>query len=140
MLTVGDVQAIRLDRARTNHESYKLVLQRVYDRIRNRTSLNHTDLSYSIPPFIPGRPVYDLSHAARYVTEKLQRGGFAVTGGTNGVLLIDWSLPPSKDTARRVVCPAAAAVANSNKFALSKTPRAKTISQRLEALKSRLKL
>ena len=136
MLTVGDVQAVRLDRARTNHETYKIVLQRVYDRIRHRTSLNGTDLTYAVPPFVPGRPVYDPSHAARYVTEKLQRGGFAVTTDDAGSLVIDWSLPATRATARKV--------ANVPRKKAPPQPSAtssagRNLSERLEALKARLK-
>ena len=135
MLTVGDVQAVRLDRARTNHETYKMVLQRVYDRIRHRTSLNGTDLTYVIPPFVPGRPVYDPSHAARYVTEKLQRGGFAVTADDAGALVIDWSLPATRATARKV-----ANVPRKKAPQPSATTTGRGgLSERLEALKARLK-
>jgi hypothetical protein len=139
MLTVGDVQAVRLDRARTNHETYKIVLQRVYDRIRHRTSLNGTDLTYAVPPFVPGRPVYDPSHAARYVTEKLRRGGFAVTADGSS-LVVDWSLPATKATARKVAgkkAPAATPAATP-KTADGQT-RGRGLSERLEALKARLK-
>lgn len=146
MLTVGDVQAVRLDRARTNHETYKIVLQRVYDRIRHRTSLNGTDLTYAVPPFVPGRPVYDPSHAARYVTEKLQRGGFAVTTDDAGSLVVDWSLPATRATARKVAGKKAPAATPA---ATPKTADGQTrgpgrgpgrgLSERLEALKARLK-
>lgn len=136
MLTVGDVQAVRLERARTNHETYKIVLQRVYDRIRHRTSLNGTDMTYAIPPFVPGRPVYDPSHAARYVTEKLQRGGFGVSTDDAGSLVVDWSLPATKATARKVAGVSRKAQAPA---AASTTVRGGGLSERLEALKARMK-
>ena len=143
LLTVGDVQAVRLDRARTNHETYKIVLQRVYDRIRHRTSLNGTDLTYAVPPFVPGRPVYDPSHAARYVTEKLRRGGFVVTTDDAGSsLVIDWSLPATKATARKVAgkkAPAATPAATLTKTSGQTRGPGKGLSERLEALKARLK-
>jgi hypothetical protein len=144
MLTVGDVQAVRLERARTNHETYKLVLQRVYDRIRHRSSLNATDLAYAIPPFVPGRPVYDQSHAARYVTEKLQRGGFRVATDDAGALVVDWSLHSTRGAARTVNAAArtvnAAAARPPAAEKPEKTSAASAVSKRLEALKTRLKL
>lgn len=135
MLTVGDVQAVRLDRARTNHETYKLVLQRVYDRIRHRTSLNGTDLTYAIPPFVPGRPVYDPSHAARYVTEKLQRGGFRVAADEAGSLVIDWSLPATRATARKVAGVSSGVSAHRK---ASGAPPVTQLSQRLQALNKKM--
>lgn len=139
MLTVGDVQAVRLERARTNHETYKLVLQRVYDRIRHRTSLNATDLTYAIPPFVPGRPVYDQSHAARYVTEKLQRGGFRVTGEDPHALTVDWSLDSTAAKTAAAKTAMTAKTAKAAKTAASVAP-GQAVSKRLAALKTSLKI
>lgn len=97
LLTVMDIQQIRVDRARVNHETYKQLYATVHDRIKRRASVNATHLAYAVPPFVPGRPVYVLSHAARYITDKLRRGGFAVlVSEDGGTLFVDWTPRPTR--------------------------------------------
>jgi hypothetical protein len=78
-LTVADLHRDREARAAVNHETYKRLWEGVQDRIRARAENKGTDLTWQVPPFVPGRPVYAVSHAARYVADKLRRGGFVVS-------------------------------------------------------------
>lgn len=95
LLTVGDVQRIRIERGRVNHETYKQLYSSVNDRIQRRAQVNSTNLTYRIPPFVPGRPVFTPSHAARYISDKLRRGGFGVAVLDDGVTLyVDWAPRP----------------------------------------------
>lgn len=91
MLTASEVQQIRLDRARVNHETYKSILETAYARIRTRASANATGMAFVVPAFVPGRPVYAHDHAVRYVTEKLRRGGFSVQHLSDNTIFIDWT-------------------------------------------------
>ena len=59
--------------------------------IKRKHMAGCTTTIYNVPEFVPGRPTFDHSHAVRYVTEKLRRGGFDVLPDDNGVLAIDWS-------------------------------------------------
>jgi hypothetical protein len=133
LLTVTDVQKIRVDRARVNHDTYKQLYAIVHDRIKRRASVNATHLTYVVPPFVPGRPVYVPGHAARYITDKLRRGGFAVLASEDGgTLLIDWTPRPTrvpKPEPPPPPPPSAAAAAKSP--AVSR----QAVAARLEALK-----
>jgi hypothetical protein len=108
-LTVADLHAQRELRASVNHETYKQLLKQVQDRIRLRAGNDFRDLVWQVPPFVPGRPVFTASHAARYVSEKLRRGGFEVTVAAPSpdvqVLYITWRRPaaarPARDHRRR---------------------------------------
>lgn len=97
-LTVADLQSQREARARVNHETYKQLLAQVQDRIRMRANNDFRDLLWQVPPLVPGRPVFTASHAARYISEKLRRGGFDVTVAAPGddlfVLYITWQPAP----------------------------------------------
>lgn len=77
-LTVAELRARREAGAAVNHETYKGLLAQAEDRVRAREAGGFSDLLWQVPPMVPGRPVYAVSHAARYVGEKLRRGGFAV--------------------------------------------------------------
>ena len=78
-LTVGDLQAMRHARASVNHETYKMMLRQLHERVRARAANKFTDLAFQVPPLVPGRPLYTVAHASRYLSEKMRRGGFDVT-------------------------------------------------------------
>ncbi len=78
-LTVHDLHAMRHARASVNHETYKMMLRQLYDRVRARAANKFTDLVFQVPPLVPGRPLYTVSHASRYLSEKMRRGGFDVS-------------------------------------------------------------
>lgn len=133
LLTVTDVQQVRVERARVNHETYKQLLNAVYERIKRRATASATHLTYAIPFFVPGRPVYDPTHAARYITDKLRRGGFQVET-KDQTLHVDW-------TPRPAVLPSAAPPPPQHKRQAKHDPGIdrRVISARLEALKSKLR-
>lgn len=98
MLTVRELQQKREARAKVNHETYKFLLRQAQDRVRLRAENKCTDLLWQVPPLVPGRPIYTVSHAARYITDKLRRGGFEVTPAAPApdvhVLYISWKAQP----------------------------------------------
>ena len=104
MLTVADLQRDRQAKALVNHETYKQLLHQVQRLLRTRADNRGTDLLWPVPPLVPGRPLYTVSHAARYVAEKLRRGGFQVLAASPQpgvhVLYITWSVAPPKDGQR----------------------------------------
>ncbi len=97
-LTVGELHKRREDRAKVNHETYRQLWGQVQERVRLRAANGFTDLLWQVPPLVLGRPVYKVSHAARYVCDKLRLGGFEVTTSapSDDVRLIyaSWKLPP----------------------------------------------
>lgn len=131
LLTVSDVQQVRVERARVNHETYKKLYGVVHDRIKRRAEVNATHLTYAVPPFVPGRPVYNVTHAARYITDKLRRGGFSVWASDDGAtLFVDWAPKPKR------LHLAAAAAPPPQPPARSRAPLNRdAIASRLEALK-----
>jgi hypothetical protein len=100
LLTVQDLQQTRIDRSSQNHETYKYLYGIVHRRIQRLFSANASSLTYRVPSFLPDRPRYDPRRAARYIRDKLRRGGFEVTvdGGDGVTLHIDWSASTRLDT------------------------------------------
>lgn len=146
LLTVNDVQKIRIDRARVNHETYKQLYKTVHERIRRRASVNSTHLTYAVPPFVPGRPVYTPGHAARYITDKLRRGGFGVMAVQDGgtTLFIDWTprprapskpVPPANKQHKHTSSSGTSSGTSSSGAPSSVTVSRQAIASRLEALK-----
>jgi hypothetical protein len=101
MFTVGDIMKQRLKRASVNHETYKMLYTMCKKRIKHISKIRYdvptgshyiTSCTWHMPNFIPGRPVYKPARAARYVLDKLQRGGFdASFDESNDTISIDWT-------------------------------------------------
>lgn len=158
MLRVEDLHHSRRQRASVNHESYKQLLHKLYARIRHRASLDFTEVAYTIPPLIPGRPIYSQAHAARYMTEKLEKGGFAVRlaaaaddGMASNVLHVSWPAAKAakkknsnaaKAKAKRASQRASSQRASAQRASAqraSKTTGAGSMSERLRELSDRLR-
>jgi len=101
MLTVDQLRQKQLERANINHETYKRLYAMCTKRIQDLAAHNITSCVWVVPPFYPGRPLYTVTHAMRYVRDKLRHGGFSVTADPlNNALNIDWDAsrqpPPRK--------------------------------------------
>lgn len=146
-LHVRDLQVQREARGRVNHETYKQLLAQAQGRIRARAANGATDLLWQVPPLVPGRPVYTVFHAARYVSDKLRRGGFEVTVASPGsdvhALYVSWSPTAARGTAWRQPSSAASASSSSRSSSEARPSLAVSMSdatRSLEKLKARLRL
>ena len=139
LLTADEVNGVRARRASVNHETYKVILQRVYDRIRHQAAMNRSDLAYALPAIVPGRPVYDATHAMRYVTDKLRLGGFEVE--TDGpTVYVSWKPRAPAKKPRHAASRKGDAGSAAAKPAAAAKPTPGDLSRRLEILKYKLDL
>ena len=139
LLTADEVNGVRARRASVNHETYKVILQRVYDRIRHQAAMNRSDLAYALPAIVPGRPVYDATHAMRYVTDKLRLGGFEVE--TDGpTVYVSWKPAPRAPAKKPRHASSRKGDAGAAKPAAAAKPTPGDLSRRLEILKYKLDL
>ena len=76
VLTASDAQQIRLAKSNVSHETYKIVFETATQRIKNKAEMNETEMKFKIPHYIIGRPLFNVKHAARYVSEKLRIYGY----------------------------------------------------------------
>ena len=90
MVTADDARTLRSNKGVINHETYKIIYERVQHRIQYAAKKGYTQTDFTIPPIVPGRPMYELSHAVRYTRDKLRYNGFEVTEVDTDVLQIDW--------------------------------------------------
>jgi hypothetical protein len=95
-VTASDLRDARRKAGMTNHESYKLIYDRLSKNLSELSAANPSATTYlfSVPSFLFGRPLFSHSHAIRYVYEKALRHGFGVTVLQNGVLALDWTPIP----------------------------------------------
>ena len=103
MVTAADMRRMREDRSKVNHDTYKTIYHQITRRIEMHGRMGELDLTAKVPHYVPGRPIYDVSHATRYVTEKLRIAGFDATsyGDATGdfFVRISWKSAP-KPSAR----------------------------------------
>lgn len=101
MLSLAEIATMRNARADVNHETYKLILEQCMHTIRPHV-LYSNSVDYTLPPWIPGRPLYDLDHAIRYLTDKLSYHGYTVTRKGTHTIKVGW-----KGVQKRRKCPPA---------------------------------
>lgn len=82
--------------ALTNHESYRMIYDRLSRGLRETVSANPAATSYvfQVPSFLFGRPLFSHDHAIRYVYEKAIRHGFRVSVHPGGIVALDWTPAP----------------------------------------------
>ena len=99
MVTADEARRIRVRKGSVNHETYKGIYEKISNRITAAAQRGETSVDYRIPPIIPGRPIYDVTHAIRYNADKLRLAGFTVDP-VDDLLKIDWK-PKPKPKARQ---------------------------------------
>lgn len=78
MLKLSDLEAKDKERAKRNHETYKMIYSKVSTLITTQHETGNSSLVYDVPAFVLGRPMFNHAHAVRYVRDKLLKGGFRV--------------------------------------------------------------
>lgn len=78
MLKLSDLEAKDKERAKRNHETYKMIYNKVSTLITTQHETGNSSLVYDVPAFVLGRPMFNHAHAVRYVRDKLLKGGFRV--------------------------------------------------------------
>lgn len=149
-LTVHDLHSQREARAAVNHETYKMLLGQVYDRVRARAANRVTHMSYQVPPLVPGRPLFATSHAARYIADKLRLGGFEVEVSSLHpdvhIVHARWDArkprgkPPRKPRRQSVTAQATAQAVQATQATASLPAAMAEASHRLNRLKAQLNL
>ena len=100
LLKIADLTHDDIERHRINHETYRIIYDKCVDAIKARNATGSSWLKFTVVSYIPGRSLYKLEHAKRYVAEKLKRGGFLVEE-FEGDLVICWDAQKKKAVGKR---------------------------------------
>jgi hypothetical protein len=96
-LTVGELTTKDRERAKQNHETYKMLYKQCTDHIKRQNDMGSTSTTYYVSEYVLGRPIFKRSHAMRYIASKLEHGKFhVVTDPGSGYLWIDWGKEKQK--------------------------------------------
>lgn len=89
MLSLNDIAVMRQKRSSINHASYKMILEQCMAVMREAAPFVDS-VDYQLPPLVPGRPLFDVEHAMRYLIDKLEFHGYRVRRKGDAVLHINW--------------------------------------------------
>lgn len=102
VFSVKELSALHIKNSNVNHEAYKSIYLKIVNLIKKQNEIGAVSLEYEIPLFPIDMPfTYNPSHCARYVREKLERGGFDVDMIGN-TIRVGWGKTLKKYTTRNV--------------------------------------
>lgn len=92
MLSVKDIAKSRYEKIMHNHEHYKEILEDILFQIRevNESSQSQNRIVYELPWLNSQHSLYNVNHAKKYVTKKLQKLGYKVESCRDKIR-VDWS-------------------------------------------------
>jgi len=98
-VTVLELQSMVHERIQRHKESFAVILERCYGRIRRCASINVMQCSFKVPPFVSGLPLYDFHDCKNYVVNHLIKNGFSIqhNGGSDDLINISW-MPVGRNT------------------------------------------
>ena len=77
-------------------ETYRKILEKIHNKIKNNSKKSVTHLVYIIPKFIAGLPAYDQIKCAEYCHDRLKKNGFVIMYTYPNMLFISWEHVPSR--------------------------------------------
>jgi hypothetical protein len=102
LLTVNEVFGIADKKAERNREMYKELLEMCYKKIKRKAKDNKCrSVTFVLPPFLIGKPLYNKDHALRYIKEKLRRGGFHAETMGDSAIYIEWKREHKEPDAKK---------------------------------------
>lgn len=133
MITVDQLARVDVEKSKHNHETYKMLYQKCANHVKLKHEAGCTDACWVVPVFVMGRSVYDVTHAVRYIRDKLKVGKFEVDVVHGTTLHIKWGA-----SLRKALKSAAPQPHQSTKTIKSKKKKPQTLSESLEHLRKSL--
>ncbi len=118
MFSIRDVAKIRERKVSVKKETFKIILTKFTNRIRERALQGGTDEMFlDLPPIVMGYPPYDMVFATKYIARQLTRLGFFVTIPFPGRLYVSWKrIPKGEASASTQKVPASYAQPSDDDF------------------------
>lgn len=89
---VVDVYKDISERKRKRKESFKHVLRMCQKQIRNVANKDRLKCVFTVPEFIAGIPIFNVTDCTDFVKTELEKAGFAVTYYYPNLLFISWDV------------------------------------------------
>lgn len=93
-ININELNSRRRDKNQRDREIFNRVLKRCHMRIKMSANQLSSACMYTIPPYIPGLPLFQINDCLRYIKKKLKANGFKVKMMTPTQIYISWSHVP----------------------------------------------
>jgi hypothetical protein len=87
---VNDIYKKIDDKKHSKYKTYQQILEHAYTKIKSHVKINEAFCIFRIPPFLFGKPLYDVDEAGRYVRRELRKGEFFVEKLPDHCIYISW--------------------------------------------------
>jgi len=98
MITRHELNKMDAVKRSVKKEAYKKIYEQFCRTIHAVATAGHKHAMLTVPPFLLGYPIYDVTQAAVYLKRQLTNGGFDVTFVYPSSLVVTW-FPESKTPA-----------------------------------------
>lgn len=93
-INIHDLNVKRREKHQRDREIFNRVLKRCHMRIRMSANQLSSACMYTIPPYIPGLPLFQINDCLRYIKKKLKANGFKVKTMSPTQIYISWGHVP----------------------------------------------
>jgi hypothetical protein len=94
-LTVTDIQQFQKNKLRKWIKVYEKVLGMCFRKIRDYVLRDQKFCFFNVPEFIPGFPVFNMTHCSAFILRKLRVAGFQAQLLPPNVITIIWNMDPN---------------------------------------------
>lgn len=94
MFSIRDVAKLRERKESIKKETFRVLLNKCTNRIKDRATQGADEMFIDIPPIVVGYPPYDIVFATKYIARQISRLGFMVTIPFPGRLYVSWKKIP----------------------------------------------
>jgi len=77
-ISVIDIYKEKKNEKQDKSKYYNVVLEKCYNKIRQAVKLNKWSISYEVPKFIVGLPIYRINYCCAYIMIQLKKNGFVI--------------------------------------------------------------
>lgn len=138
-LSVSDLARVNLKKSNYNHETYKHLYSQCIEHIHRIHGAGATSVVWCVPHLVPGRALYDISHAMRYIRDKLALGKFEVHVEGDNRLHVSWERS-LKNAMQQAVQQSRASETPQKRAVPKKRGRDEPLAVKLRRMKNRLKV
>lgn len=91
-ISLEDIDTYQKEKVKNWIKVYEKVLGDCYRRIRDHVLHDQTFCFFSVPEYIPGFPIFNLTHCTCFIMRKLRQAKFSVQYFPPNILYISWPL------------------------------------------------
>jgi hypothetical protein len=90
MVKAQDLINAQQEREKIKFKTFLKIYESIEKKINLASASNFYQVSYEIPEFIIGFPLYDFIEGKKFVIKKLKKDGFEIKEYDNNIILISW--------------------------------------------------